>query len=123
MVKALAPAAVEGILAQRAGGASEEERHAADRLCGGDAARAIFLLTDAGRELRARAERSARAARAAKLADSPWLGLLEAAGEAGGVEVSLEVLDDATDSGWDAAATGANARTATEDTTAIDSTR
>ncbi len=33
--------------------------------------------------------------------------------------MSLEVLDDATDDGWDAAATGANARTATEDTTAI----
>lgn len=53
------------------------------------------------------------------VADGAQLALEDAGGEAGGVEVSLEVLDDATREGWDAAATGANARTATEDTAAI----
>jgi DNA polymerase III subunit delta' len=77
---ALAPEAIEGRLA---GEASEAERHAAARLCGGDADRALYLLTGGGRTLRARAEACARAARAGELADAPWQGLLEVAEQAG----------------------------------------
>ena len=80
----LPPEAVEERLEAAAGEHVEAERHAAARLCGGDEERAIFLLTDPGRELRARCEACARAARAGQLQDAPWLGLLEAAEEAGG---------------------------------------
>jgi DNA polymerase III subunit delta' len=79
----LPPDAVEERLASAGAGGSSEERRAAARLCGGDADRALFLLTDAGRELRARAEGCARAARAGELDDAPWLGLLDAAERAG----------------------------------------
>jgi DNA polymerase III subunit delta' len=80
---ALSPEAVEERLEADAGDHPAAERRAAARLCGGDAGRALFLLTDAGRELRGRAEACARAARAGKLDDAPWLGLLEAAEHAG----------------------------------------
>jgi len=80
---ALPPEAVEQRLAQEAGEQPEAARRAAARLCGGDGERALFLLTGAGRELRGRAEACARAARAGQLGDPPWLGLLEAAEEAG----------------------------------------
>jgi DNA polymerase III subunit delta' len=92
----LPPEAVEERLAATAGEHAEDERRAAARLCGGDEQRALFLLTDAGRELRGRAEACARAARAARLEDSPWLGLLEAAEEAGkeaGAEASARVAE------------------------------
>ncbi|MFN8151245.1 MAG: branched-chain amino acid ABC transporter substrate-binding protein [Solirubrobacterales bacterium] len=52
------------------------------------------------------------------VADGAELALADAGGEAGGVEVVLTSLDDATDDGWGAAA-AADARTASEDTTAI----
>lgn len=61
----------------------------------------------------------ARAGAGRDVADGARLALADAGAEAGGVAIELEVLDDATSAGWDAAATGANARTATEDTTAI----
>lgn len=60
-----------------------------------------------------------RASDGRDVADGARLALTDAGGEAGGVEVHLEVLDDAAAGGSDPAATGANARTATEDTTAI----
>ncbi len=60
-----------------------------------------------------------RAADGRDVADGAELALEDAGGEAGGVEVRLEVLDDAAAGGWDAATTGANARAATEDSTAI----
>ncbi len=47
------------------------------------------------------------------------LALADAGSEGGGVAVELESVDDAIAKGWDAAATGANARSATEDSTAI----
>lgn len=53
------------------------------------------------------------------VADGARLALADADGKAGGVAIDLEVLSDATGGGWDAAATGANARAATEDTTTI----
>ena len=80
---ALSPEAVEGHLAEEAGGAAPDERRAAARLCGGDADRALFLLSEAGRDLRSGAEDCARAARAGELDDAPWLRLLEAAEQAG----------------------------------------
>ncbi len=79
---ALPPDAVESILARDAAG-RELERRAAARVCGGDAERAAYLLTDSGRELRLRVERCVRAARADELGDAPWAALLEAAAEAG----------------------------------------
>lgn len=79
---------------------------AAARLAAGDAGRAELLLSDAGRELRARAERFARAARERSLDDdSPWTPLVEAAGERGKevgerARARLEELADAArDSG------------------------
>ncbi len=60
-----------------------------------------------------------RAADGLDIADGARLALADAGAEAGGVAVDLEVLDDATVGGWDAAATGANARAAAEDATAI----
>jgi len=86
---ALAPEAVEERLADVAGQGSADERRAAARLCGGDGERAAFLLTDDGRDLRARAEACARAARAGALDDVPWLGLLDAA-ESAGEEAAAE---------------------------------
>jgi DNA polymerase III subunit delta' len=80
---ALSPEAVEERLAEEAGGVPPDERRAAARLCGGDADRALFLLSEAGRELRSGAEHCARAARAGELDDAPWLRLLEAAEQAG----------------------------------------
>jgi DNA polymerase-3 subunit delta' len=59
------------------------ERAAAASLSGGDAERASFLLSDPGRELRAKAEACGRAARAGTTSERPWLALLEAAEEAG----------------------------------------
>ena len=53
------------------------------------------------------------------VADGAQLALDDAGGEAGGTPVTLAALDDAGKRGWDAAATGANARRATEDTTTI----
>lgn len=53
------------------------------------------------------------------IADGAQLALDDAEGEAAGIAVRLEVLDDATDAGWDAALTGANARIATQDSTAV----
>ena len=49
------------------------------------------------------------------IADGARLALEQAGGEAGGVEVTLELLDDAGPAGWDAAQVGENARAATED--------
>src|SRR5918994_1198787 len=63
--------------------APPRERAAAASLSGGDAARALYLLSPAGRELRARAEACARAARAGSASRRPWLALLGAAEEAG----------------------------------------
>jgi DNA polymerase III subunit delta' len=80
---ALSPEAVEGRLLEESGGVSPDERRAAARLCGGDADRALFLLSEAGRDLRARAQHCARAARAGEVDDAPWLRLLEAAEQAG----------------------------------------
>lgn len=60
-----------------------------------------------------------RAADGRDVADGARLALADAGAEAGGVGVGLEVRDDATARGWDAATTGANARAATEDSTAI----
>lgn len=60
-----------------------------------------------------------RAADGRDVVDGARLALADAGGEAGGIAIDLEVLDDANGSGWDAAITGANARTATEDSTAI----
>jgi DNA polymerase-3 subunit delta' len=68
---------------EAAGAASELERRAASRLCGGDSARARLLIDDRGREIRAAAERCARAARAARLDDAPWRELIELAERAG----------------------------------------
>jgi len=53
------------------------------------------------------------------VADGATLALEDAGGEAAGTRVTLEVLDDADDGGWDAALSGANARAATEDSTTI----
>ncbi len=56
-------------------------------------------------------------------ADGARLALADAGGEAGGVEVQAEYLDDTAGAGararWTPAQAGANARTATEDSTAI----
>ena len=76
--------------------APPRERAAAASLSGGDAARALYLLSPAGRELRARAEACARAARAGSASGRPWLALLEAAEEAGektGDEASARVRE------------------------------
>jgi DNA polymerase-3 subunit delta' len=83
---ALSPEAVQRLLGDGEGGLEAE---AASRLSDGDVGRARFLLSDPGRELRARAETCARAARAGRLSDAPWRGLLEAA-EASGEEAATE---------------------------------
>jgi DNA polymerase-3 subunit delta' len=87
----LPPRAVEERLASAPLEAPEAERRAAARLCGGDAERALFLLTDAGRELRSRAEACARAARSNRLGDAPWLALLDTA-ERAGKEAATETV-------------------------------
>jgi DNA polymerase III subunit delta' len=86
----LPPHAVEERLASASLEAPEAERRAAARLCGGDAERALFLLTDPGRELRSRAEACARAARANRLGDAPWLAMLDTA-ERAGSEAATEI--------------------------------
>lgn len=53
------------------------------------------------------------------IADGAELALANADGQAADTAVELEVLDDATRKGWDAARTGANARLASQDSTAI----
>jgi len=53
------------------------------------------------------------------VADGARLALADAGREAGGVDVRLRVLDDAGSGGSEAALAGANARRATEDSTAI----
>ena len=60
-----------------------------------------------------------RAAEARDLVAGAELALADAGEEAGGVPVELEVLDDADRTGWTPALTGANARQASQDTTAI----
>ena len=88
----LRPEVVEQRLGE--GGDGGPEVAAAARLSGGDTARARFLLSDPGRELRSRAEASARAASAGELADRPWEGMLaaaDAAGEAAGEQVEARL--------------------------------
>jgi len=60
-----------------------------------------------------------RAAEGRDIADGARLALANAGGEAAGIPVALEILDDADGGGWDAALTGANARVATQDSTTI----
>jgi DNA polymerase III subunit delta' len=64
-------------------GETESERHAAARLAGGDTARALLLLSEAGEQLREAAIACVEAAATDQLAGRPWLRLLEAAGSAG----------------------------------------
>jgi DNA polymerase III subunit delta' len=59
---------------------------AAARLCGGDGDRARLLLSEPGRELRARADACARGARSGELGARPWMAVLQAADEAGAAE-------------------------------------
>ena len=71
---------------------------AAARLCGGDAGRARLLISEAGRELRGRAEACARGARSGELGDRPWMAVLAAADEAGeaeGERVAKRIADAA----------------------------
>jgi DNA polymerase-3 subunit delta' len=78
---------VAEVVAERlaAGGAAPgPELEAAARLCGGDAERARFLLSDPGRELRRHAEACAGAALAGETGDRPWVAVLAAADAAGG---------------------------------------
>jgi DNA polymerase III subunit delta' len=79
----LAPAVAAELLAERVPGVPEQERLAAARLSAGDAHRAEWLCSPAGRELRDVVVASARAARASELGDRPWEALLVAAEEAG----------------------------------------
>jgi DNA polymerase-3 subunit delta' len=71
------------MLSGRAGELSDETRAAAARLAGGDADRALFLTTEAGAEVRSRAESCARAARAGAADVDAWGSLLEGAERAG----------------------------------------
>jgi DNA polymerase-3 subunit delta' len=64
-------------------GCAPEEAAAAARLAAGDAARARFLLSAAGRELRAQAEAAAGAALAGEVSAAPWRSLLDGAEAAG----------------------------------------
>jgi DNA polymerase-3 subunit delta' len=81
--RALPAEAIESLLAARAPDADPKARAAAARLAGGDAGRALFLVSGPGLEIRARAEACARAAHAGELGDAPWLALLEGAERAG----------------------------------------
>ena len=80
-----APLAAEVVAARLAAGgaAPGPELEAAARLCGGDAERARFLLSDPGRELRRHAEGCARAALTAQTGGRPWVAVLHAADAAG----------------------------------------
>jgi branched-chain amino acid transport system substrate-binding protein len=60
-----------------------------------------------------------RSADGRDVVDGAKLALADAGGAAAGTAVSLKPLDDATGNGWDGAATGANARTASQDSTTI----
>ena len=82
----------EGLAASAA--ADPEERRAAARLCGGDATRAAFLVSDDGRALRAAVERLASAVARGELGDAPWEDLAAAAERAGEHE-SARVLEAA----------------------------
>jgi DNA polymerase-3 subunit delta' len=80
----LGPEQLEARLASRPGaGESESERRAVARLAGGDTARAVLLLSEAGEQLREAAIACVEAAATDQLADRPWLRLLDAAGTAG----------------------------------------
>jgi DNA polymerase-3 subunit delta' len=65
-------------------GEDDAERLAAARLAAGDPRRAEFLVSDAGRELRAVAAECVRAALSGQLASAPWRRMLAAAEAAGG---------------------------------------
>ena len=83
-----APLPPEAVLARLAAGGPEAE--AVARLCGGDLELARLLLTDEGRELRARAEQAARAAAGEPGAGgSAWRPMLESA-DAAGQEAAAE---------------------------------
>ena len=82
-----APLPVEAVEAELSGVGDPDEVAAAARLAAGDLDRARALLADAGRELRAEAERCAEAAIEGESASAPWKRLLKTAEEAGaGVE-------------------------------------
>jgi DNA polymerase III subunit delta' len=74
----------------------QEEIAAAARLAAGDLERALLLLSDRGRELRAEAERCVGAALAGECAGAPWKALLDRAQAAGeDVEaVTREALEE-----------------------------
>ncbi|MGZ5312247.1 MAG: DNA polymerase III subunit [Solirubrobacterales bacterium] len=93
----LAPEAVTQAL-----GASGPEAEAVARLCEGDLALARFLLSDAGRALRAGAEAAARAARNDPEAAEPYRALLDSAERAGaeaGAEEERRLLELADQGG------------------------
>jgi branched-chain amino acid transport system substrate-binding protein len=52
-------------------------------------------------------------------ADGARLALADAGGEAGGIKVEAQYLDDAAEAGWTPAQVGVSARAATQDSTAI----
>jgi DNA polymerase-3 subunit delta' len=80
---ALTAEAVVAELAERDPSLAVEEREAAARLAAGDLARAEFLVTAEGRELRVGAEACVRAARRGDLVQAPWRDVLAAAEVAG----------------------------------------
>lgn len=93
----LAPEAVTEAL-----GASGPEAEAVARLCEGDLALARFLLSDAGRSLRAGAEAAARSARNDPEAAEPYRALLDSAERAGaeaGAEEERRLLELADQGG------------------------
>jgi len=94
----VAAAAAAGALAAGCGGG------------GGDPELSIYLSSPL---------RGPLAADGRDVADGARLALADAGREAGGVDVRLRVLDDAGSGGSEAALAGANARRATEDSTAI----
>jgi DNA polymerase-3 subunit delta' len=91
----LSPEAIESRLEGSGSAAGDpEERRAAARLCGGDATRAAFLVSEDGRALRAAVERLASAVARGELGDAPWEDLAAAAERAGEHE-SARVLEAA----------------------------
>lgn len=72
--------------------ATPPEVRAAARLAAGDPARAQFLLSEGGRELRAAAVRCSRAATRGELEGAPWLAILEIA-EREGAEAEKAALE------------------------------
>jgi DNA polymerase-3 subunit delta' len=80
---ALTAEAVAAALAERDASLAPEGREAAARLAAGDLARAEFLVTAEGRELRTDAETCVRAARRGELTQAPWRDVLAAAEAAG----------------------------------------